>query len=233
MSLPLKRKHELSCKSTGSAACGSSNVGRGGHTVRGRGNGHGCRCDRGCGRSFNIPSCHASKTVILTEVWKHCTHGPYTISSQSGPAPPSSLTSRPKVESPFHHQSQPVMIMETPQLLHDPMNVDQDHNLGDFVNSLEYQDTPSIHPRKADHPLRQIHQNKQQNQASTWMDQVIPLLLGPFMELLQQTKNGQVAVSSAAPDSNDACSCPSVTLRVTCVSWDRLYFSCSHQSSFN
>lgn len=220
MSLPLKRKRELSCESTGTAARGPSSVERGGHTGRGRSDGR-RRRGRGRGHSFHIPSRHASKTVILAEVWKHRTHATYTISSQSGPVPPSLPTGHPEVEPPVPPRSQPDVIVETPQFLHSPTDINQDQHLGDFVNSAEYQDTPRIHPpRKADRPLRQIHRNKRRNQASTWMDQVIPMLLGPFMELLRRTKSGQVAASPAAPD-NDACACPSVALRVTCVSWDR------------
>lgn len=220
MSLPLKRKRELSCEDTGTAVCGSSNAERGGHV--GRGHGCGRSRGRGCGRgrSFHIPSRHASKIVVLAELGRHRAHGTYTISSQSGPVPPSSPTSHPKVESPFHHRSQPDVTAETPQLLQGPTNVNQGHNLGDLDNSSEYQDTPSIHPQKVDRPLKQIHRNKRRNQASTWMDQVIPLLLGPYMELLRRTKSGQVAVSPAAPDDH-ACSCSSVALKVTCVSWDR------------
>ena len=157
---------------------------------RGNSRGHGHGRGRGHGRSrdhsFHIPSRHASQTVILTEVWKHRTHGAFAIPSQSGLVPPSLPTSYPNTESPPPHQPQPDTIAETPLHLHSPTNADQSHNLDNFINSSEYQHA-SIHPRKVDHPdgpLRQTHQTKQRNQASTWMDQVIPMLFEPFMDLL-------------------------------------------------
>ena len=232
MSLPLKRKRESSHKSTGAAACSSSSLKRGGHTSNGCGNGRGNGCGNSCGRrgshsrsrshSFHIPSCHASQTVILTEVWKHRTRGTYAVTSQSSLVPPSLPTSHPN-KPPPHHQPQPDLIAESPQHLHNPTNAGQYHNLDDFINVSEYQDPQLFHLQDVNRqngPLRQMHWNKRRNQASTWMDQVIPTLFEPYMDLLQWTKNGWVSVSPAAPDDG-ACSCSSVSLKVTCVSWDR------------
>ena len=233
MSLPLKRKRESSRESTGTAACSSSNPGRGGHTGIGCSNIHAPGRRRGRGCSFHIPSRNASHTVILTEVWKHRTHGKYSVSSQLGPAPPSSPTSRPTVESPV--RDQPDKLPETPQLLHHYTEADRPHNLDNSVNFSEYQHAQSIHLQKVDRPngpLRQTHRNKRRNQASTWMEQVIPLLFEPFMDLLRRTQSGRVSVSPAAPN-DDACSCSSVPLKVTCVSWDRWYSSSSNRSRSN
>lgn len=232
MSLPLKRKRESSRESTGTAACSSVNPGRGGHTGIGRGNIHapGRRRSRGRGRSFHIPSRNASQTAILTEVWKHRTLGTYSVSSQLGPAPPFSPTSHPTVESPSRDQPQPEKLPEMPQLLHSYTKANRPQNLDNFLNSSEYQHTQSI----TNGPLRQTHRNKRRNQASTWMEQVIPLLFEPFMDLLRRTQSGRVSVSPAAT-KDDACSCSSVPLKlkVTCVSWDRWYSSSSNQSRSN
>src|SRR5258706_3408835 len=173
MSLPLKRKRESSHKSTGAAACSSSSLKRGGHTSNGRGNGcgnsrgnsRGRRGSRSHGRShsFHIPSCHALQTVILTEVWKHCTRGTYAITSQSSLVPPSSPTSHPH-KLPPHHQPQPDLIAESPQHLHNPTNAGQYHNLDNFINVSEYQDPQSFHLQDVNcqnGPLRQMHRNKQ------------------------------------------------------------------------
>ena len=222
MSLPLKRKREASLGSIGNAARSTNNLETGGYTGRGRvnarGSGRGCGRGRGrgCvrGRSFHIPK-HASQTAILTEVWKHHTHGIYALPSQSDAAPPSPPTSDPNVESPS-------AIAETLPPLHGPPESDQYHDLGDFFSTFVPRDTQPIHPRKAHRPngpSRQTHQNKRQKQASTWMDQVIPQLIEPFMDLLRRTKSGRVSVPPTAPN-DDACSCSSVALRVTCVSWN-------------
>lgn len=213
MSLPLKRKREASPGSTSNVACSSNSLERGEYTDRGRVNRRGR--GRGRGRSFYIPR-HASQTAILTEVWKHRTRGTHALSSQSTPAPPSLPASHANVESPAANA-------ETPPLLYGPTNADQSHDLGDSFISFEPQDTQPIHPRKVHRvngPLRQLHRNKRQNQASTWMDQVIPQLLKPFMDLLRRTKSGRVSVPPTAPN-DDACSCSRAALKVTCVSWNR------------
>ena len=160
MSPPLKRKRESSPESAGIVAHSSHNLGRGGHTSRGRANGR----VRGRGCSFHIPR-RASQTALLTELWKHRTHSTYAFSSQFGPVPPSLPTLHPTVnlESPLHHQPQPGVIAETPQLLHSSANANLPHNLDDFVDSSEYQDAQSIHPpqvHRPNGPLRQAHQNK-------------------------------------------------------------------------
>lgn len=232
MSLPLKRKRDSSRESTGTAACSSSNPERGAHTSRGRGNinAPGRRRGRGRGRSFHIPSRNASHASILTEVWKHRTHGTYSVSSQLGRAPLSSPTSHPTFESP-----QPDKLPETPQQPHRYNKANLPHNTDNLINSSEYQHAQSIHLQKVDRPngpQRQTHRNKRRNQASTWMEQVIPLLFEPFMDLLRRTQSGRVSVSPAAPN-DDACSCSSVPLKVTCVSWDRWYSSSSNSSRSN
>jgi len=237
MSLPLKRKRESSRESSGTAARSSSNPGRGGHTGRGNGNNHapGRRRSRGRGRSFHIPSRNASHTVILTEVWKHRAHGTYSISSQLGSAPPSSPTSHPTAESQLGHQPLPDALAEPPQPLHRHTNANRLHNVDNFLNSSEYQGAQSNRPQKVDcpnGPLRQTHQNKRRNQASTWMEQVIPLLFGPFMDLLRRTQSGRASISPPAPN-DDTCSCSLVPLKVTCVSWDCWYSSCSTRSRSN
>ena len=222
MPLPLKRKRESSPESTGTVARSSQNPGRGGHTSRNRANGRGRDRGRGRGRSFHIPR-HASQTALLTEVWKHRTHSTYAFSSQFGPAPPSPPTILPTVKSEVPLQPQPGVINETPQLLHSPTNANSPHNLDDFVNSSLYQDTQPNHPQQVHRPngpVKQAHRNKRQNQASNWMDQIIPVLLEPFMDLLRQTRSGRVAVSPPAPNDG-ACSCSSVALKITCVSWNR------------
>ena len=237
MPLPLKRKRESSRESTGTAECSSSKPGRGGHTGRGRGNIHAPvrRRSRGRGRSFHIPSRNASQTVILTEVWKHRTHGTYSVPLTSAP-PSSSPTSHPTVESPFREQPRlDDELPETPQLLHRYTKANRPHNLNNSVNSSEYQHAELFHPRKVirvNGPLRHTHRNKQQSQAATWMEQVLPLLFEPFMGLLRQTQSGRVSVSPEAPN-DDACSCSSVPLKVTCVSWDRWYSSSSNRSRSN
>ena len=222
MSLPLKRKRESSPESTGIIASSSHYLGRGGHTSRGhansrgpgrsRGRGRGRSRGRGRGRSFHIPR-RALQTALLTELWKHRTDSTYAFSGQFGPVPPSPPTIN----------LEPGVIAETPQLLHSPANTNPPQNLDDFVNSSEYQDSQSIHPprvHRPNGPRRQTHQNKRQNQASIWMDRMIPLLLEPFMDLLRRTKSGRVSVSPPAP-KDGACSCSSVALKITCVSWNR------------
>ena len=221
MSPPLKRKRESSPESTGSIARSSNTLSRGGHTSRGRANSRGRGRDRGRarGRSFHIRK-GASRTELLTEVWKHNTQSAYTFSPQFGPVFPSQPTIQPTVtlESP-----QPGVIAGTSQPLHNPANASPPHNLDDFFNSPNYQDQRSIPLRqghRATGPQRQAHRNKRRNQASTWMDQMIPLLLEPFMDLLRRTKSGRVPVSPAA-NNDGACSCTSVALKITCVSWNR------------
>lgn len=224
MSPPLKRKRESSPESAGIVPHSSHSLGRGGHTSRGRASGHIRVRGRGRGRSFHIPR-RGSQTALLTELWKHRTHSTYAFSSQISPVPPFPPTIHPTInlESPLHHQPQPGVIAETPQSLHSSTNANPPHNLDDFINYSEYQDAQSIHPQQVHRPngpLRQAHRNKRQNQASIWMDQVIPLLLEPFMDLLRQTKSGRVSIPPPAP-SDGACSCSSVSLKITCVSWNR------------
>ena len=221
MSLPLKRKRESSPTSTGAVACHSNNLDRGVHTRRGRENSRGRDRGRGRGRSFHIPK-GASQTALLTEVWKHRTHSTYAPSSQSRLVPRSPPIS-PQIESPSHHQPQPGSIAVTPERLHDQTKTIRPHNPNDFANFSEHQNAQSIHPRtvrRPNGPLRQVHRDKRRNQASTWMEQMIPLLLEPFMELLRLTKSGRVSVSPPAPIDR-ACSCSPVALKITCVSWDR------------
>ena len=207
MSLPLKRKREVSPEFTG-VACSSTS---GSHANgRGRGRDRG----RGRGRSFHIPR-RASQTTLLTEVWKHRTHSTYAYSSQLGPVPPEPPTILPTLNS----EAQPGVINETPPLLHKPADANSPHNLDDFVNSSQYQDARPQQVHRPNRPLRQAHRNKRQNQASTWKNQVIPMLLEPFMDLLRRTKSGRVSVSPPAPNDG-ACSCSPVTLKITCVSWN-------------
>ena len=221
MPFPVKRKRDSSPKPTGAVTRGSNNLGGGEHTIRGRSTGRSRDRGRGRGRSFHIPR-NAPQTALLTEVWKHRTRGTYCLSSQSGPVPPSS-------HAPPSHTPQPDGIAKTPQPPHGSAEDTQYHNLDDFFNSSGHQNTQSIHLRKVrplNGPLRQIHRNKRQNQASAWTDRMIPLLLGPFMDLLQRTRSGRVFPPTAPQDA--ACSCSSVALKITCVSWNRL---CSFYSN--
>ena len=127
MSFPLKRKRESSLEPAGGVASSSNNLERGEHKMRGRTTGR-CRgrgCGRGRGRSFHIPR-NASKYELLTEVWKHRTHSPYSIFSQSGPVPPSSPPSHsPPSPAP---QPQPDEITKAPQLLHGSTKATRYHN---------------------------------------------------------------------------------------------------------
>ena len=229
MSLPLKRKRESSPTSTGAVACDSSNLDRGAHTRRGRDNCRGRDRGRGRGRGFHIPK-GASQTALLTEVWKHRTHGRYYPSSQLRPVPRSPPTRSPPTRSPPPispqivdlGSPQPDLIAATPELLHGRTQTVRPHNLDEFTNFSEHPNAQSIHPRtvrRPNGPLRQKHRYKRQNQASTWMDQMIPLLLEPFMDLLRLTKSGRVSVSPPAPIDR-ACSCSPVALKITCVSWN-------------
>ena len=188
-----------------------------------------CHCDHGHGHgwSFHIPK-NALKAALLTEVWKHHNHATYYLSSQLGPVPPSSHAP-PSCAAP-----QPDGVVKTPQPPHGSLKDTQYHDLGDFFNSSGHQDAQPIHLWKVcplNGPLKQIHRNKQQNQASAWMDRMIPLLLGPFMDLLQWTRSGQVFPPTAPQDA--ACSCSSITLKITCMSWNCLYSSCSNCETIN
>ena len=227
MPFPLKRKRESSPKPTGAVARGSNNLGGGEHTIKRGSTVRRRDRGRGRGRSFHIPK-NASKAALLTEVWKHHNHATYYLSSQSGPVPPSSHA------PPSRAAPQPDGVAKTPQPPHGSPKDTQYHDLGDFFNSSGHQDAQPIHLRKVrppNGPLRQIHRNKRQNQASAWMDRMIPLLLGPFMDLLQRTRSGRVFPPTAP--QNAACSCSSVALKITCVSWNRLYSSRSNCETIN
>jgi hypothetical protein len=227
MSLPLKRKCDSLPEPSGAVVGGSNNLEGGeymsrGH-ARGRARGRGRDRGHGRGRSFHIPK-NALQTAILTALWKHRTHGTFTPSLQFGPVPPPPPTSDPKVNSglPLHPRPSLGMITERPQVLHDPTKINQSHKLNDVFNSSDHQNAPSIHQQKVHRlngPIKQTHQNKRQNQASTWMDQVIPQLLEPFMDILRWTKSGRESVSPPA-SNDDACSCASAALKITCVSWN-------------
>jgi len=230
MSLRIKRKRESSPEPPGTIVGDSNNLERGGHRDSGRTRGRECARGRGRnrgrgGRSFHILR-HGSQTAILTEIWKHRNHGTLTISSQIGPVPPPPPTGDPNN---LELKAPPSMTaeLETPQLPHSP---NWSHKIGDLSNPSDHQNTSSTCPRKVD-PLngrsKQIHRNKRQNQASTWTNQMIPLLLEPFMDLLRRTRSGREPVSPSVPN-DDACSCASISLRITCVSWNRSYSSSSN-----
>src|SRR5258706_10320966 len=163
MSLPLKRNRESLTESNGPVAPGLNNLGRGNTSRRrgnGRGNGRGRDRGPGRGRSFHIPK-GASQTALLTEVWRHRTHGTYALSSQLHPVPRSPPKSPQTVdlESPIHNQPQPGLIAATPELLHGPTESVQSSNLDEFVDFSEHQNAQSIHPRtvhRPNGPLRQI-----------------------------------------------------------------------------
>jgi hypothetical protein len=221
MSLPIKRKRESLPEPSGTTAGDSSNLERGEHIVGGRSRGRGLSRGRGRdrgrsrGRSFHIPR-NGSKTAILTEIWNHRTHDKFTISSQFGPVPPPPTGDPNNLEP----KSPPSVTAEAPQLLHSP---NWSHEPGDFFNPSDHQNASPTRPQKVDllngRP-KQIHRNKRQNQASTWTNQMIPLLIEPFMDLLRRTKGGREPVSPPVPN-DAACSCRSISLKITCVFWDR------------
>ena len=128
MPFPLKRKCESSPKPAGAVASSSNNLERGKHTMRGRSTGRSRDRGRSRGRSFHIPR-NASQTALLTEVWKHRTHSPCHLSSQSRPVPPSSPPSHPPPSPAPQPQPQPDENTKTPQLLHGSTKATCYHNL--------------------------------------------------------------------------------------------------------
>ena len=228
MTFLLKRKRESSPKPLGAVTRGPDILGGGEHTIRGRSTrcSRGRGCGRGRGHSFHIPR-NASRNALLTEVWEHRTTSTYSFFSQWGSLPPSSRT-------PPGHASQPDGIAKTPQPPHESAGDTRYHNLNDLVSSSEHQNAQSIHLRNVrplDGPIRQTHRDKRQNQASAWTDQIIPLLLGPFMDLLQRTRSGRVFPPTAPQDA--PCSCSPVALKITCVSWNRLCSFYSNRVTIN
>ena len=229
MSLRIKRKREPSPEPPGNIG-DSNNLERGDNMTSGRARGRECARGRGRdrgrgrGRSFHIPR-NGSQTAILTELWKHHNHGTFTIPSQFDPVPPPPPTGDP---SDLEPKSPLSVTTEAPQLPHSP---NWSHEIGDLFNPSDHQNTSSTCPQKVD-PLnkrpKQIHRNKRQNQASTWTNQMIPLLLEPFMDLLRWTRSGREPVSPPTVPNDDACSCASISLRITCVSWNRSSFSSSN-----
>ena len=217
MSLPLKRKRDSLPEPPGAVAGAPSNFAGGEHVVRGRGSGRGRGrgCDRGRGRSFHIPK-HASQTVILKELWKHRTHSTFIPSLQFDLVTPPPPTSDTNVN--LETCARPSAITDTPQL-----GPNHPHEQSGSLDFLDCENSPPIRREKVrllKPPPKQTHQKKRQNQVSTWTDQTIPLLLEPFMDLLHRMKGSRESVSP--PAANDsACTCTSIVLKITCVSWDR------------